>query len=77
MERGGDESAEEWYTRALRNFQAARAEEDQQWQRLRAGEPAGRQPALDKAYMDAVERADQADFEVLEAARAVDHEQVI
>jgi hypothetical protein len=28
MVREGDESAEEWYTRALRNLQAARAEED-------------------------------------------------
>ena len=77
MEREGCESAEEWYTRALRNFQAARAEEDRQWLRLRAGEPAGGQPALDNAYMDAVEHADQADLEMIKAARAVDHEQAI
>jgi hypothetical protein len=67
----------EWNVKATNRRKCGTREEDRQWQRLRAGEPAGRQPALANAYMDAVERADQADFEVLEPAGAVDHEQAI
>jgi len=74
-----NESAEQWHARAAQSCQAAQAEEDQHWQRLSTGKTAmnGGLPVLDNAYMDAVDRADQAESEMLEAARAVNRERAI
>jgi len=77
--REDNESAEQWHARAARDCQAARATEDQHWQRLSTGNTAmnGGLPVLDNAYMDAVDRADQAESEMLEAAIAVNREREI
>ena len=76
MTREENESTEEWHARVAQGYQAARAEEDQHWQRLSTGKTAmsGGLPVLDNAYMDVVDRADQAESEMLEAARAVTRE---
>ena len=55
----------------------ARAEENRHWRRLGDGQPNGRPAVLDNAYMDAVDRADQIEVEVLEAARAAEREREI
>lgn len=78
MESKASETAECWNARAARELQAARAEEDWHWQRLVNGQSvSNRQPVLDDAYIMAVERADQAKAEMLEAARALSREQAI
>jgi hypothetical protein len=77
MEREGDESGADWHARVLRDLQAARAEENRHWRRLRDGQPNGRPAVLDNAYMDAVDRADQVAAEVPEAARAAERERAI
>jgi hypothetical protein len=49
-------------------------DEDRHRLRLRALERVGLRSRLDNAYMDAIDRAEQAQLEVLEAERAVARE---
>jgi hypothetical protein len=77
MQRDDTEAAECWYARAVRDFQTARENEDRHWRRLRALEQAGITPALDKAYLDAVDRTELAQYEVSEAETAMERERPI
>ena len=79
MAREENESADQWHARAAQGHQTARAEEHRHWQRLSTGKIAmnGGLPVLDNAYMDAVDRADQAESEMLEAARAANRERAV
>jgi hypothetical protein len=75
MGREVNESAEDWYARAVQRLRVARAEEDEHWSRLSNGPGVnGQPPTLDRAYLDAVERAERAQREVSHAAnqRAVE-----
>ena len=76
MRRQDHESAADWHARALRDFQAARADEERHRRRLQALQRVGLTSPLDHAYMDAVDRAELAQFEVLEAERAVERERL-
>ncbi len=78
MGRHAGESAEAWYARAVHLLRVARTDEDGQWSRVREGGPLAenwRVPILDHAYLSAVERADHAQREVFEAAKARNIEQ--
>ena len=74
VKREDNESAADWHARALHDLEAARADEDRHWRRLQASQRVGLTPSLDNAYMDAVDRAELAQDEVLEAERAVERE---
>ena len=74
MTREDNESAAVWHARALHDLEAARAEEDRHRRRLR--DAAGLISPLDNAYMDAIDHAELAQFEVLETERAVERERL-
>jgi len=77
MKRQDNESAADWRARAIHDLAAARADEERHSQRLRPWNGLGSLSPLDNAYMAAVDRAEQAQFEVLEAERAVERERPI
>lgn len=77
MKREDNESAADWHARALRDLEAARADEVRHRRRLQALQRVGLTSPLDNAYMDAVDRAELAQDEVLEAERAVERERPI
>src|SRR4051812_8442846 len=68
------ESAEDWYDRTVHQLQAARADEDRHRRRLQALPRVGLTAPVDNAYMDAVDHAELAQSEVLDAERAVRRE---
>jgi hypothetical protein len=77
MKREDNESAANWHARALLDLEAARSDQDRHMQRLRVLQRVGRSSPLDNAYMNAVDRAEQAQFEVSEAESAVRRERPI
>jgi len=77
MKRQDNESAAAWHARAIHDLAAARADEQRHSQRLRTLERVGLSSLSDNAYMAAVDRAEQAQLEVLEAERAVERERPI
>ena len=71
-----NESAAAWYARAVHDLQIALVEENGHWLRLVKDQSvADGLPIVDDAYLNAVDRADHAQYEVFHAARAWSMEQ--
>jgi hypothetical protein len=77
MGRHRSESTEVWYARAVHDLRVALAEEEAHWLRLVEGKSTADEhlPALDAAYMDAVERVDRAQYELFDAVQTREKEQ--